>query len=132
PNKINLIPHGIPEYFFSDEIKNVSLSPIKFVVVCRLMKLKNIDKVIRALSLIKKDYLFHIYGEGNEKENLELLIKELKLGDKIQLRGSIKNDELPETLKKYNVFVMPSFPETLGRVYFEAMACGLPVIASKG
>lgn len=132
PNKINLIPHGIPEHFFSNEVNTVSLSPIKLVVVCRLMKLKNIDKVIKSLSNIKKEYIFHIYGEGIEKENLQLLIKDLKLEDKIQLKGFIKNNELPETLKKYNIFVMPSFPETLGRVYLEAMACGLPVIASKG
>lgn len=129
--KTELISHGIPGQFFKAQSIETSLSPLKFIVVCRLLKLKNIDKVIKCLSAIKHDYLFHIYGEGAEKENLQFLINELDLKEKIQLKGSVKNTDLPDILQQYNVFIMPSYPETLGRVYFEAMACGLPVIASK-
>src|SRR5690606_26645470 len=74
---------------------------------------------------------FDIYGEGPEKENLSILIKKIGLEDKIKIKGYIPNKDLPNIFQDYHLFVMPRFPETLGRVYFEAMASGLPVVASK-
>ena len=130
-HSVDLIPHGIPDHFFKANIKKTLIPPIKFVVICRLLKLKNLDKVIKELALLKHDYIFHIYGRGPEKDSLQSLITELKLENKIELKGYIPNAELPQTLQQYDVFVMPSTPETLGRVYFEAMACGLPVVASQ-
>jgi glycosyltransferase involved in cell wall biosynthesis len=129
--KISLIPHGIDESFFAENTKTRPFSsPLKLITVSRLIKLKNIDMVIRALGSFKHDFVFDIYGDGPEKDNLEKLIKELGLQDKVSLKGFINNDKLPSVFQKHNLFVMPSFPETLGRVYFEAMASGLPVIAS--
>lgn len=130
--KIKFIPHGTTEDFFCSENKKEIILPIKFVIVCRLLALKNIDKTIRAFSLVKDNYILDIYGDGPEKGNLQMLITELALGDKIKLNGFINNAELPQKLKQYDIFIMLSYPESLGRVYFEAMACGLPVIASKG
>jgi glycosyltransferase involved in cell wall biosynthesis len=129
--KISLIPHGIDESFFTENTKSRPVSlPLKLITVSRLIKLKNIDMVIRALASFKHDFVFDIYGDGPEKDNLEKLIKELGLQDKVSLKGFINNDKLPSVFQKYSLFVMPSFPETLGRVYFEAMASGLPIIAS--
>jgi glycosyltransferase involved in cell wall biosynthesis len=129
--KISLIPHGIDESFFVENTKTGPFSlPLNIITVSRLIKLKNIDLVIRALASFKHDFVFDIYGDGPEKDNLEKLINELGLGDKVSLKGFISNDKLPKVFQNYSLFVMPSFPETLGRVYFEAMASGLPVIAS--
>lgn len=128
---VDLIPHGIEEQFFiKKEIGNRE-KPIKCVVVCRLLKLKNIDKVIKAFSHINHNYIFHIYGEGPEKENLQSLINKLNLSDRIKVFGFISHYEMPQNLAEYDLFIMPSFPESLGRVFFEAMACGLPVIGAK-
>ncbi|MFT5892838.1 MAG: glycosyltransferase involved in cell wall biosynthesis [Dokdonia sp.] len=129
--KISLIPHGIDESFFAENTKARPFSlPFKLITVSRLIKLKNVDMVIRALSSFKHDFIFDIYGDGPEKDNLEKLINELGLQEKVSLKGFINNDKLPSVFQDYNLFVMPSFPETLGRVYFEAMASGLPIIAS--
>ena len=129
--KVDFIPHGVADHFFTGNNEKTITLPLKFIVVCRLLKLKNIDKVIRALSAFGGDYTLDIYGEGPEKENLQLLIEELNLTGRIKLKGYALNENLPVIFKEYDIFIMPSFPETLGRVYFEAMACGLPVIASK-
>lgn len=129
---IHFIPHGVSNRFFVPGQKDKVTLPLKFVSVCRLLKLKNLDRVVYALSEIKEDYLFHIYGDGPEKENLEYLINDLHLEDKIILKGFIKNEKLSNILADYDVFVMPSKPETFGRVYLESMASGVPVIAAKG
>jgi teichuronic acid biosynthesis glycosyltransferase TuaC len=129
--KISLIPHGIDESFFTEANKTRPFSlPLKLITVSRLLNWKNIDMVIRSLRSFKHDFIFDIYGDGPEKDKLEKLINELGLQDKVSLKGFINNDKLPSVFQNYTLFVMASFPETLGRVYFEAMASGLPVIAS--
>lgn len=131
-NNITFIPHGVKESFYAYNLRRKAIiSPIRLITVSRLLKLKNIDLVIRALEKIKYDYIFDIYGDGPERESLEQLIKKFGLENKIHLQGFINNEDLPSKLREYNLFIMPSYPESLGRVYFEAMASGLPVIASK-
>ncbi|WP_333621383.1 glycosyltransferase [Sphingobacterium multivorum] len=129
-NSIKFIPHGVKESFFIHK-KELIIDQLRLIIVCRLLKLKNIDLVIRALQKINYDYVFDIYGDGPEKEYLEQMIKNLGLENRIHLCGFINNVDLPAKLQEYNLFIMPSYPESLGRVYFEAMASGLPVIASK-
>jgi len=127
---VTFIPHGIGNHFFNEVEKKVS-TPLKLITVSRLLKLKNIDLVIKSLSTYEGDFIFDIYGEGPEKEDLSLLIEKMKLDEKVKIKGFIPNEDLPNIFQDYHLFVMPSFPETLGRVYFEAMASGLPVVATK-
>lgn len=129
---IIFVPHGVKDSFYQNNLKReFSAYKIRLITVSRLLKLKNIDIVIRCLSEVKFDYIFDIYGEGTEYKNLESLIIKLGLEHKIRLQGFLENNELPNKFQEYDLFVMPSYPESLGRVYFEAMASGLPVIASK-
>lgn len=125
-----LIPHGISDSFY-DNNKYRLEGKLKFIFVGRLIKLKNIDKVIEALALCENDYVFDIYGEGPEQEYLKKLILQRGLSSKIFLKGWIAHENLSQVLSTYNLFIMPSKPESLGRVYFEAMASKLPVIATK-
>ena len=81
--------------------------------------------------MIKKDFIFDIYGDGPEFNRLQEIIKANGMESKVFLKGRVLNSRLPNILPNYDMFVMPSYPETLGRVYFEAMACGLPVMATK-
>lgn len=129
-HKTVFIPHGINQTFFKKNNAN-NTEVMKIISVARLLKLKNFDLVINCLAHCKEKFVFDIYGEGPEKENLQNLINELNLGDQIKLCGQVKHESLPEIYSSYNLFVMLSFPETLGRVYFEAMAAGLPVVATK-
>ena len=81
--------------------------------------------------VINTDFIFDIYGDGPEFNRLQEIIKANGMESKIFLKGRVLNVKLPNILPNYDMFIMPSYPETLGRVYFEAMACGLPVIATK-
>lgn len=131
-NNLLFIPHGIDEKFFvsANYLKDINI-PIRLVTIARLLKLKNIDLLINSLSTFDYDFEFHIYGNGPEMDELTKLVERLGLQDRIKLKGYIPNNDVSIKLKQYDVFMMPSFPESLGRVYFEAMASGLPVIASK-
>lgn len=89
---------------------------------------KNHKVIIEALSRTKKNVCYIICGEGKSKRSLEKLIKKYRLGNRVQLLGYRK--DIPELLKAADIFVLPSFREGLSLSLQEAMACGVPVIAS--
>lgn len=133
-DNIAMIPHGVEQNFYdvaSPKFGCKNDSVLRFVSVCRLLKLKNIHWVIQTLSKFDGEFVYDIYGSGPEVENLQNLIESLNLSHKVKLVGNIDHKFLPARLVKYDLFVMPSYPETLGRVYLEAMACGLPVLGTK-
>lgn len=129
-----LVPHGLSDVFLNcqKDYKGSVQKPIRVVTLCRLLQLKNIDKVLYALKESSIDFIFHIYGEGPDHERLASLVNMFGFKNRVIFKGFAPYDKVPSILSMYDVFVMPSFPETLGRAFFEAMACGLPVIGTRG
>jgi glycosyltransferase involved in cell wall biosynthesis len=130
---VNIIPHPVDEMFFkSDKAEPATNRNIlKLVSVCGLVKLKNIDKVIKALQKVTFKFSYTIFGDGPETVNLRGLASSLNLNDFITFEGFQPHEIIAGQLPNFDLFVMPSFPETLGRVYFESMASGLPVVATR-
>lgn len=72
-----------------------------------------------------------LIGEGGEEEALKLLVRQLNLGDYIDFLGQIPNEEVPRYMAAADVFVLPSLSEGFPNVILEAMASGLPIVATK-
>lgn len=72
-----------------------------------------------------------IFGEGDDRENLEKIIIENKLSNKVILKGHRSIEEISQEYNNSDLFVMASHSETYGKVYVEAMICGLPVITTE-
>lgn len=97
--------------------------------VGELNKNKNHETVLQALSKLKdKNFIYLICGRGVLKEYLERKIQELHIENKVKLLG-YRNDVM-EILKISDLFIFPSKREGLPVSVIEAMAAGLPVIAS--
>ncbi len=122
-NNIDFIPHGVElDFFYS---KNKNYKKAKFVTVARLLKLKNIEKVIESLNKARLqglDFEYTILGTGPEEEYLKSLIDKFNLNNRIKMLGWANQDKVIEVLHESNIMIMPSFPETLGRVFLEAAA----------
>jgi glycosyltransferase involved in cell wall biosynthesis len=105
-----------------------------FISVNLLQKLKNIDVTIKALSLLPKELVWEytIIGDGEEYGRLNSLVEELKLEDRVKFLGFKERKECIEYMKKSDVFLMPSSPETFGLAYLEAMASGCLIVCAKG
>ena len=72
-----------------------------------------------------------IVGKGEYEEELLEIIKREELTEQIELIGSLNRKEIADLMKECDAFVLASRSETFGVVYIEALAAGLPVIATK-
>ncbi len=94
------------------------------------------DDLIRAFYLFLKKRppdtkdVLDIYGKGSMSGSLQQLINSLNLKGKAFLRGAIPNTDVPDVLNNMDVVCLPSISESFGVSAVEAMACGIPVVAS--
>jgi glycosyltransferase involved in cell wall biosynthesis len=99
--------------------------------VGRLAKEKRIDVLIEAFAHLANTHLtvrLHIVGDGPERPGLENRVRQLNLGDRIEFLGHV--GELEPVMNHFSCLVLPSAFEGLPNVILEALAMGLPVVAS--
>lgn len=77
-----------------------------------------------------KDFILLIIGDGPERENIQLQITNYQLHDKVRFLGWVPNYQLPNYYSIADVFIMPSEEEGFPHVILEAMAFGVPFVAS--
>ena len=111
---------------------NKSRNPFRFISVGSLNEGKGFDVLIQAFTRI----LDHraelvIVGDGPVREPLEKLIREMSVQERVMLKGRLSHEEIADNLSKADVYVLASRSETFGVSYVEAMAMGLPVIATR-
>lgn len=99
--------------------------------VSRLSKEKGINYIIEAFyGLLKKmDARLAIAGDGEERKNLETMVKGLGIEDKVSFLGWMKNPY--SCLKGMDVFILASLWEGFPNVIIESMICGVPVVAAR-
>lgn len=126
---VSVIPNVVKK---AGEIHKSVLKPVCTIVsVGRLCPNKGFSTLIKAFAEILKfnsGLKLTIYGEGADRENLEFLIKKLNVGSSVFLPGTVPNVE--EILVDADLFVFPSHYEGFPNALCEAMAVGLPVVAS--
>lgn len=100
--------------------------------VGRLLKLKNINVIVEAISKLKNknDFVLFIVGDGPERDNLIKLCKSLNVD--VVFTGNIANSsDVYEYYFLADLFIFPTSGEAWGLVINEALAAGLPVLCSK-
>lgn len=131
------IPNIVNDSFFvpseigSFETKN----RIRIISICHLNKNKNTELLIRAFAQLVKNELYNlelvIGGDGEERPNLELLVKTLELDDYVKFLGALTRNEVKNEIQKSSLFVISSSYETFGVVAIEALALGKPVVSTR-
>jgi glycosyltransferase involved in cell wall biosynthesis len=123
------IPNGVDTKRFVPQCTphNINLERPIILCVSALTKSKNIDLVIRAVSMIDNISLL-VVGDGYLKDEINYLGRRL-LNNRFELK-TFSHDQMPGVYGCADVFVMVSSErEAFGIVYAEAMASGLPVVA---
>ena len=110
----------------------ISSEPFVFAAVGALHPIKRFDVLIQAFSKFKdQNTILRIGGEGPERPALERLIESLGLSSQVMLIGHLSREGVRDLFQNAHVVVSSSKVETFGITLIEAMACGLPVVATK-
>ncbi|MFD2044564.1 glycosyltransferase [Ornithinibacillus salinisoli] len=128
---------GIPEEYITLEVNkpNYNINEnIKLMYAGRLDDNKNVARSVLALNKLGKSvpYSFTIVGDGEEKKNIENLVSNLGVSEKITFEGRVTREKTFTLMQEADIFIMVSKKETLGLVYLEAMAAGCIIIATRG
>ena len=137
-SKIHVIHTGIEPEKYSVRKKNLS-KKFWMLNIGGLQPYKGQEFLIRACAILRDDQLLFqclIVGQGELRQELQSLIDELELKDQVQLVGGKTEDEICELLPNVDCYIQPSIITESGKMegipvaIMEAMACGIPVIAT--
>lgn len=138
-NNVNVIPNSVDLDLFKGamphKLRNQIPKDSKVIsFVGHLTYIKGIKNILQIIIPILKNnpkIYFWIIGEGEQKKELENIIKIEKMENQIRLFGKIAYNEIPSLYSASDLVLVPSLmQETFGRSVIEAMAAGKPVIAS--
>ena len=138
-DRVFFVPNGFPPQFKpldKEECRSrLNIPHGKKVIFCLgdLIERKGFAFLIDAMGSIhdkRDDVICFIGGKGSEEKNLIYQIHEKKMDDSIILLGFIPDPTVPIWMNSADLFVLPSILESFGIVQIEALACGIPVIAT--
>lgn len=116
----------------SREALGLAADRLYVVAMGRLVRRKNLDRLLAALAEVGRDDVdLIVIGDGPEQPALAAQAERLGLGQRVQFRGFVPEQLKYQLLAAADIFALPSLHEAFGLVYLEAMHCGLPVIAAR-
>jgi glycosyltransferase involved in cell wall biosynthesis len=104
-------------------------NPARFVFIGRLVSWKRLDFVLRALAAIPGAQL-EVIGNGPKHPAWSSLAERLGIADRVHWLGWLPQPECARILQGATALLLPSIYECGGAVVLEAMACGIPVVAT--
>jgi len=129
--KIRIIPNGVNITQYSPP-EDRDWDPPQMLFVGRLVYQKGLDLLIRALGNLKSiPWKLTLVGEGPHQPVLEGKADELGIAERIEFKGWLRGGVLTQQYRDANLFVFPSRHEGMPNAVLEAMACGLPVLATQ-
>lgn len=137
----SLVPNGVDLSVFSQEIKEGMKDDLKrrlgkkpediFLVTSGRLTHKNAaDDVISSLVYLPKNVYFLIIGKGDDGPRLQKQARDLGVSDRVKFLGFLPYQDIPKYFSVCDIFIRPSRSEGFGNSFIEAMASGLPVIAT--
>ena len=133
--KTMVIPNMIREDMFLPPAGPRKTDPFIFIWAGRLEPVKGLDILLEALELLKardiKSFSVRLAGRGSLKNELVQMAMNLGLEDHVKFLGRLSREEMQDEMQRANCFVLPTRFEAFGAVIIEAMASGLPVIATR-
>ena len=127
-NRIEVIRNGVDEAFFYRRSRD--LHPrAKLLFVGRLSGQKNLPLLLHALNGVSDRFETTFVGDGELRFQLEAMVGHLNLQN-VQFHGRADGEDLLDLFRGADIFVLPSEREGMPLVLLEAMAMGLPIVAT--
>ena len=139
--KVEVIPNGVNVEKFKNQNSKIKIEELKkrlhlkpedrvIITTSRLVEKNGVGDIIESLRHLPNNIKLIICGNGVLEASLKCKVESLKLTGRVIFLGFVPHGELPQYLHASDVFVRPSLSEGFGSSFVEAMAAGLPVIAT--
>ncbi|QAZ66032.1 glycosyltransferase family 4 protein [Solidesulfovibrio carbinolicus] len=130
---IRMIPNGVDTARFTPAESLEESGPVRLVFVGRVVHQKGLDVLLTALARLPAgvDYELTIVGDGPLRGALTEQAAALGVLSRLRFAGWAGREAMPELLRRADLFVFPSRDEGMPNAVLEAMAAGLPVIATR-
>jgi glycosyltransferase involved in cell wall biosynthesis len=126
--RVELIPNGVDTTRFQPPPNPPQNERKRILYVGRFSKEKNLSRIVEATGYVSVDSAVLMVGSGPLRDDLERQAEQA--GVVVDFRGVVDQRRLPEVYASADVFVLASFTEGHPKVLLEAMACGVPCVAS--
>lgn len=127
-----VVPNMVQAVFFEVE-HNAELPPTKLISIGGLLPVKNFALLLDAMALVSErmpEVTLTIYGEGEQRDLLQQKIERLGLQRNVLIEGRLDRAQILEVMQSAAILVSSSKLETFGLTIAEALACGIPVVAT--
>ena len=138
PERITVIPNLLDGSFLSVPVRppasRIPGAPFTFTSIGNLIATKSFDVLLRAFAKAfgnAREVRLEIGGDGPERGGLAALAAQLGIASQVDFRGALSRGGVREAMLRADALVLASSVETFGVVIAEAMALGLPVIATR-
>lgn len=141
PERVRVIYHGVDSTVFypgpqTEARAKLELPPHErlLLFVGALVAVKGVDVLLTACARLRQagqPFMCRILGDGPMRAALEKQARDLGIADQVCFLGSRPHHELGDWYRAANIFVLPSRSEGVPGVLLEAMACGIPFVASR-
>lgn len=126
-----LIPNGVDvERFSNPQSRIFNPDQVVLITTSRLNVKNGVGDLIAALTPLPESVMLKIVGVGELEKSLKAKVRKLKLEDRVEFAGLVSQEKIPNYLHHADIFVRPSLSEGQGISFIEAMAAGLPVVAT--
>ncbi len=132
PQRVSVIPNGVDLDKFTSQGTRIDFGLAKPVILCvaslQRQNHKRLELAMQAVARLPQASLM-VCGDGPDRAYFQALGEEL-LGERFAIR-SFTHEQMPSVYRSADAFTLPSLDEPFGLAYVEAMASGLPVVATE-
>ncbi len=128
-----ILPNMIDTNFFQPPATKLQKESFTYINIADLVAKKNQSLLLEAFALLyqnNRNLRLLFVGDGQDRKLLEKKAEHLKLSDAVTFTGRLSKEGVLSCLQTSSCLVLPSQFETFGIVVIEALACGLPVVAT--
>jgi len=135
PDRLEIIPNGLNMEKYLPIAQPRANGALKIGMQSRLQPIKDHPTLLRAFKKLQDKWpasgmSLHIAGDGETMPAIKAMVGNLKLENSVHLHGMLDQDELLRFMHSLDIYVHATFGEMQSNSIMQAMACGLPVIAS--
>jgi glycosyltransferase involved in cell wall biosynthesis len=124
-----VIPNAVEPRDFVASRRPTDPVPFPIGFLGRLDPVKRLPDLIEAVARLDGLVHLHVFGDGAQRRSIEAQVGALRLGNRVTLHGAVRRPQ--DALSQVGLLVLPSEAEGFGLVLIEAMAAGVPIVATE-